>query len=172
MKITNKRTFLVTGAVVLLILIVVSLLIGVYRETQEINIESGRARYRIRIVGLVTSERIEDTAISLALDEPTSGNPDEAWRMVFCHCPPLITISPHYTFHGALWQTRMVDQLFQVLQPDKSRRREIAAEVLRRWQEDGDYFGVSEYLIQLEQETSQEPASTSVDSISRNTNSR
>lgn len=123
-----------------------------YCETQEINIKTGKARYRTFKAGIMTSERIEDTALSLAIQEPVDVSSIAEWHKVNLFSPPSHKISPHYIFHSALYQAHIVDFIFRHLKPDESRKREIATTVLRLWQESGHDSGASDYIQKLEEE--------------------
>jgi hypothetical protein len=109
-------------------------------EEQDINIQTGQARYSRRLWFVRISERVEDTAISRALDGETVKVADaEAWHRVNTFSPGG-GYSPHYRYHGALHQVGEFRSLQQVYGLDKTDAARLAREVLARWQTSGSDF--------------------------------
>jgi hypothetical protein len=121
---------------------------------QEINIKTGQARYSRYLWYIKVSERAEDTILSKVLDGESVDVADIVpWHMVNRFSPGLHH-SPHYRFHGALSQTRQIELLFQLLEPDVQRKKQIVQNLLTLWQTHGSYFEARRYLATLSEEAS------------------
>jgi len=123
-------------------------------RNEEINIKTGQARYSRFLWYVKVSERVEDTILSQALGGESVDVADIApWHMVNRFSPGL-HYSPHYMFHGALSQARQVEFVFEMLEPDAQRQKQIVRDLLTLWQTTGNYFEASRYLATLSNEVS------------------
>jgi len=120
-----------------------------YARYDEINIKTGQARITLYSnFGKKTSETIEETVLSRLIHGEVDATPVEAWHAVNSFSRRR-RCSPHYQFHGALSQVKMVEYLFESVDWDEARRREVAEHVLTLWQQDNCYHGVDDYLQEL-----------------------
>jgi hypothetical protein len=116
---------------------------------EDINIKNGQARYSRCVWYMQISSRVEDTPLSLALGGSSLGRDDvESWHHANTFSPG-VHHSPHYRFHAALWQAHTAGVFFEMLDASPERRREISANILKLWQQSGDYGGAGEYLHKL-----------------------
>jgi hypothetical protein len=122
---------------------------------QEINIKTGQARYSRYLWYIKISERVEDTTLSKILGGESVHAADIApWHMVNRFSPGR-HYSPHYRFHGALHQAAEVELLFEMLEPDGTRKKQIVRDLLTLWQANGNYFGARRYLATLSEEANE-----------------
>jgi len=125
-------------------------------ETQEINIKTGKARYRRYRCFVRIGDTIKDTVLSRAIAEPVSVAEIKDWQTVNQFAPPSFGISPHYRFHGALSQVEEVEILQNVYNLNQSDVASIARHLLIEWQTNGSYFAASRFLndktMELEQQ--------------------
>ena len=117
---------------------------------QDINVKTGQARYSRLLWFITISQRIEDTPLSLALQgETVDVSTVEAWHRVNTFSPG-IHHSPHYRYHGALFQAHQIE----MIDSDPKHQKEIARDILSAWQESGTYFGADRWLNKLLEEGS------------------
>ena len=122
---------------------------------QEINIKTGQARYSRYLWYVRMSERVEDTILSKVLGGESVDVADIApWHMVNRFSPGLHH-SPHYRFHGALSQTRQIELLFEMLEPEAQRKKQIVQDLLTLWQTHGSYHEARRYLATLSEEANE-----------------
>jgi len=114
--------------------------------TQEVNVVSGRARFRSYRFFRQTQEKVEDTVVSLALRDAPESDPEEGWRMVNQFAPPSIGFSPQYAMHGALGQIRNVGYAFAWESLSPERQDEIAQELLRIWRTQGRWRAANDLV--------------------------
>ena len=125
---------------------------AIHCRDQEINIKTGQARYSRYLWYIKVSERAEDTILSKVLGGESVDVADIVpWHMVNRFSPGLHH-SPHYRFHGALSQTRQIELLFQLLEPDVQRKKQIVQNLLTLWQTHGSDYEASRYLATLSEE--------------------
>jgi hypothetical protein len=125
-------------------------------EHEEINIRTGQARYSRSLWFAKISERVEDTALSHALnDETVSVAEIEAWHRVNTFYPG-VHHSPHYRYHAALYQANQFERLRQDYGLNKADAASLAREVLIKWQTNRSDSAVGDLLqdkmIQLDQD--------------------
>jgi len=118
-------------------------------EQQDINIKTGQARYTRYIWYVKTSERIDDTAISKALQgETVDVAAVKPWQRVNTFSLGVLH-SPNYLFHGAFGQIREMAMADKVTKFTPERRREVARTMLELWQKSGNYHGCKDYVRKL-----------------------
>ncbi|MEY4488759.1 MAG: hypothetical protein RIQ79_1267 [Verrucomicrobiota bacterium] len=102
--------------------------------TREINIRTGHQRYTRYWFWRITEQRIEPTWISetLSTSVPSSAN-DAAWQLVVTLSPGT-GHSPHYVFHGALYDLQNMQHLLLLVPADPAVRRTLASSILWLWQ--------------------------------------
>lgn len=119
---------------------------------EDINIKTGQARYSRSLWFVKVSERFEDTPLSIALQGETVEVADiEAWHRSNTFSPGL-RHSPHYRFHSALHQARMMDALAATFHLAPERKKEIAKLILTAWQQSGSDDSADELIDQLWEE--------------------
>lgn len=119
---------------------------------EEINIKTGQARCSRHLWYIKISEPVQDTFLSQVLGGESVDVADIApWHTVNTFSPGLHH-SPHYRFHAALFQAAEIESLFETLEPDVERKKQIVRDVLTLWQTHGDYFGARRYIATLSEE--------------------
>ena len=145
-----------------LVLLALSFPQVVYRRIDEIDIRSGRARFTSYVLFLRTGSSVVETPLSEALPARSSHTPD--WRVVNTF-DGWSGVSPHYAYHGAISQTRHLGMIWQVVPFTPEAKQKVAENVLKRWQADGDYWGVERYVRAIDDAAS-EPLGTSKGPVS------
>jgi len=125
---------------------------NIAKRTQEINIKTGQVRHTVYLMGTKISEKITDTFISKTLKKEINVAEIESWHIV--NSGSLISpgISPHYKFHGAIFQIEKINNFIESNSISDRKKREIAEEILTIWQNSRSYFKVSKYIFELEKE--------------------
>ena len=112
---------------------------------EDVDIRTGKTRYSRYILYRNTKTEIKDSALSSALFPQERNGIEPDWRRVNTFSPG-IHHSPHYVFHGALNQIRMMETVFEMHNFTPGQKRKLAQDILTLWQhEDGDYL-VGQYL--------------------------
>jgi hypothetical protein len=141
------------GVVVFLLGPALSMLLPGWNCTKdEINISTGQMRHSRYIAFVRVAVTTSDTPLSLALGKTVSQPAPDAWRPVNTFAPPSKRVSPHYRFHGALTQAKLVGAHFEMLNTPPERRSAIAKEILRAWQTAGGEDGARDIIQKLGEE--------------------
>ena len=115
-------------------------------EHQEINVRTGQARCSRSLWFVKVSERVEDTALSHALNGETVDVAEiEPWHRVNTFSPGQRN-SPHYRYHGAFSQANMFEMLQQMHGLNKADAAGLAREALIQWQTSGNDFAAGKLL--------------------------
>ena len=112
---------------------------------EDLDINTGRIRHQRFLLGLRVKDRIEESAISRAV-QVTEVPPD--WRRVNT-VSPLVRYSPHYRLHGGIAQIRYLEMIWEMGSFTPSERSESARTVLRLWKTSGCVSGADSYLNDL-----------------------
>ncbi len=113
---------------------------------QEINIKTGQARFTRYIWFMKVSERVEDTALSLALGGDVVDVVDlEPWRIGGTYSPG-VNRSPQYGFTLGLLEIETLRKFDEIIQLTSVPKREIATTILTMWQRDGNCRSAEKYL--------------------------
>lgn len=115
---------------------------------QEINIRTGQARYSRYIWYVKVFESVEDTAVSAALGDEPDVPELGPWHRANTFSP-FVNHSPHYIYHAALHQARVLGQIFEVFKPSEEEKAAMARGLLKNWQEAQSDSDAGEYLQQL-----------------------
>lgn len=127
-------------------------------EVQEINIRTGRARFRRYIWYIEVSERTEGTLVSKLLDGREVEVADtEPWQTVNTFCPPGASYSPHHSYHSALYQIQRLGLIFEAADVSRAKRVEHAEELLELWQRDRSDGKAGDFVNRLDVEYLAEP---------------
>jgi len=117
-------------------------------ELQEIDINSGKARFTRFVLYLPVSQAEKETVVSRLLSGPTQA-PSE-W-----HSVNLFTagsrISPHYRFHGALSQINRLEAALQNSNMTEEDMELYARRVVKAWKDEGDYFAAGAIIEEAEE---------------------
>ncbi len=129
-------------------------------QHQEINIQTGQARYTYYLWYVPVSERTEDTPLSLALQGKTVQlasdkltNPDtetEPWHSANTFSFA-VGHSPHHRYHAALWQSHVFGVIADEYDLTPAEQQAIAKDILIRWQESGGDSGADAIIDELRQ---------------------
>lgn len=124
-------------------------------QHQEINIQTGQARYTSYLWYVPVSERTEDTPLSLALQGETVelasdklSNPDvepEPWHRANTFSFA-VGHSPHYRYHAALSQSHTFGMIATHHNLTSAQQQAIAWDILTRWQQSRDDSGADEVM--------------------------
>lgn len=118
-------------------------------ETQEINIQTGQARYRRYRFFIRVRNETKETALSELITKPVNVAEIAPWHTVNQFAPPSFRISPHFRFHGALSQASNFKNALAFSRIAKDRQHELATEILHQWQTTGGYFGADDVIMEL-----------------------
>ena len=124
----------------------------------DIDIDTGQIRQQRYLLGLCVRERIEDSPVSREL-QLAGIAPD--WRRANTFSP-LVRHSPHYAFHSAIHQTRLLELVWQTAPFTPAARKRTSQDVLRLWQtgqRDGAADGYIDALsaLAMDRDTSAPP---------------
>jgi len=111
----------------------------------DVDIHSGRIRYVRHFAFIPISQRIDESALSGALqpDDLRGAQPD--WRRALT-LSPRVRNSPHYIFHSAISQIRELEMVWKVGEFTPAARRSSAKRVLELWQQGQSDDGAKPYL--------------------------
>jgi hypothetical protein len=115
---------------------------------QDVDIMTGRLRFTQYLLFCKVSERIEDSPLSKALppDMVATAKPD--WQRVNTFSPG-VHHSPHYIFHGAIGQIRMLGGIWEISKQyglTDDLKQKTALHVLALWQHSGSYPLADDYI--------------------------
>jgi len=116
---------------------------------EDIDIRTGRIRTTHILAGLKASERAQDSALTKALTGDDLRGAEADWHRVNTFSPG-VHYSPHYSFHGAIHQARLFEELYEYNHLSPQARREIALTILELWREKRSYFSAGRLLRELD----------------------
>ena len=111
----------------------------------EVDIQSGRMRYTRYLAFVPISQRIDESALSRALqpDDLRDSQPD--WRRALTLSPG-VRNSPHYVFHSSIAQIRELEMVWQAGEFTPAAQRSSAKRVLELWQKGHSDNAAEPYL--------------------------
>jgi hypothetical protein len=115
--------------------------------TREIDINTGRTRYRRYWFWLVTKDEISPTWMSELLDVPDKDSTAD-WH-------PVVTLSPgtghspHYAYHGAIADLNTARAVFQRYDVPREHRLALAKAVTDSWKRTGSDSEASQLITGL-----------------------
>lgn len=112
--------------------------------SHEIDIVSGKVRESRYLYWIPISQNVAESELSTAAK--LGGGPE--WHHVLCF-GPYDEHSPHYVFHSALYQIRVLKQIWDMYGIDEATRGETARTVLMLWTKTGNDHAVDDYLHEL-----------------------
>jgi len=113
--------------------------------TYEVDILSGRIRYTRYLFFVPIRQKIEDSALTCALQVEDYPGTTCEWRRVPTHSRG-VRYSPHYAFHGAIAQIRELELVWEMGQFTPAARRATAKRVLELWQKENDDSAAHDYI--------------------------
>jgi len=113
----------------------------------EIDIVSGQRRVTRFIYWIPFRRSISDTVVSSTLGAPPV-RIEPQWRLTSTF-GPFIHHSPHYAFHSAYQQIKMLELIWDDFSFDYSARRESAKELLGRWGSSNSDSAGGDYINEL-----------------------
>ncbi|MBN2182702.1 MAG: hypothetical protein JW715_12390 [Sedimentisphaerales bacterium] len=147
----KKRTLLIVIIILLMIFIITYPVIFTWSPMccshEDVDINTGRIRYIRYLLYCKISEKVENSILTetiVPFDEDTQPN----WKRVNTFSPG-VKHSPHHGYHGAINQIRHVEIIWKLYSFTDDAKKHIAQTVLDKWQADGKYFSVSEYLLEV-----------------------
>lgn len=149
----KKRRVWVTLSIIVSALTVLLLFSGLFQWSplncwhEEVDINTGRIRHTRYLLFCRIGDRMEDTWLSRLANKPNN-TPD--WRRVNTYSPGLHH-SPHYQYHGAIHQIKVLEQADAVVPFDPSARRKVADTLLTLWQTTGSYLDDDEFVERVSQ---------------------
>lgn len=115
---------------------------------QDIDLDTGRARYTRMLYWLPISTEIKHTPISKALGITDLESRQGDWRRVNTFSAG-VRHSPHYFYHSALSQAQTLGAMWEVQQYTPEAQKETAARILNLWKRRGRDSGANDYLSTL-----------------------
>ena len=116
--------------------------------TDEVDLGTGRTRHARFVYWYPARVEVHDSALTAALlPADLAGRPAE-WHPVNTLSPGL-RHSPHYRYHGAIWQIRELELAWDLAHATAAARRESARQVLRLWREGGSDSQAGRYISAL-----------------------
>lgn len=115
---------------------------------EDIDINSGRIRYRRYLAGLCVYTSVKETRLSRILSESTDvGSAD--WHVANTFSP-LVHHSPHHMYHGAIHQVHQIETIWDLYSFTPAAKQQMARDVVSLWHSDEGYHPVNYYLNELE----------------------
>lgn len=112
----------------------------------DIDIKTGRVRASRYLWFFEISRQVGDSFVSEALEGERVDVADIAeWHHAIT-TSHAYAHSPHYAFHGALHQIRQIEIANAVSEFTPQRKKQIARELLTRWQTDGWYMPADRFV--------------------------
>jgi hypothetical protein len=111
----------------------------------EIDIAGGRIRHTRYLLWVPISQVVVDSALTKALPPDDKVGLPADWHPVVTLSPGL-RHSPHYRFHGAFSDIRILEFSWECGTMTPEARRASAQQVLRLWQEDGSDLRARRYI--------------------------
>jgi hypothetical protein len=131
---------------------------------EEVDINSGRLRVTQYLLFCKISERVEDTALTNALPAKLLISAKPEWHYVNTFSPG-VHYSPHYMFHGAIYQIGELSLIWNMYELPEPVRQKTALQVLSLWQYERSDSMAGDYIGKLAEMTANEEESRIIDMI-------
>jgi hypothetical protein len=115
---------------------------------EEIDINSARVRRQRYTLGLCIHESVEPSVLTRLAGADLPEKPAD-WRRVTTYCSR-VRISPHYRYHSAVNQIRVLESIWGLRTFTPAAKRQVARDVLLLWQRGEGYGPVDHYLRELD----------------------
>lgn len=129
----------------------------------ELDLVSGRERVTRYLYGVPVHRELRGTAASDALGAAVSDHDEAEWVRTNTF-GPFTRHSPHYVYHSASHQVKMLELVWDEFGYDADGRRETAQELLSRFRSTGSDSAGDDYIQELtkigEQGAGGQPATT------------
>ena len=115
---------------------------------QEVDIMTGKLRFTGYLLFCKISERIKDSPLSEVLPAGMVATAKPEWHRVNTFSPGVHN-SPHYIFHGAIYQIRTLSDIWEMSEPhglSADMRQKTALHVLALWQHSGNDSLADDYI--------------------------
>ena len=116
--------------------------------TESIDINSGRIRHQRFLLYRCISDTTKDSPLTEALDPSDLAGVSPEWYAAVTLSPG-VRNSPHYAYHGAIYQIGELQNLWEMGQFTPAARRATARHLLALWKASGSYFGADNALSSL-----------------------
>jgi hypothetical protein len=117
-------------------------------QHQDIDLDTGRARYTQMLYWIPVSVEFKHTPISEGLEIVDLDSPDGDWHRVNTFSPG-VRHSPHYIYHSALSQAHTLGMMWQDQEYSQEARKEAATTVCELWKQTGRDSGANDYIDSL-----------------------
>lgn len=114
----------------------------------EVDIHSGRIRYTRYFAFIRMSQRIDESALSRALQPDDLRETPPNWKRALTFSPGGHN-SPHYVFHSAISQIQELELIWRVGEFTSAARRSSAKRLLELWQEGQSDDAAKPYLREI-----------------------
>jgi hypothetical protein len=116
----------------------------------DVDINSGRIRYTRHFFYAQVRQRIEDSALSRALQPQDHGPHIPQWQRVYTFSPG-VGHSPHHLYHSAIHQIGRMEKAWTLGRFSAAARRASAQRILERWQSANGDDTAQTYLCAIEE---------------------
>lgn len=117
---------------------------------QDVDINTGRIRETRYLLNVKLWERTKDSWITTALSPEVVRTAGPDWKRVNTFSPGTHH-SPHYTYHGAISQIRLIEEAWQQMPFTKEAQRQVAETLLKLWQKNKGYWAAEDYAVLIPQ---------------------
>jgi hypothetical protein len=114
----------------------------------EIDLNSGKKRISRYFYGIPVRRQIVETRLS---SEVSGVESTERWVLV-SRFGPYVNHSPHYVYHSAAAQVRMLELIWEAYELDAPARQSTGKGLLREWQTTGSDSSAEGYLRRVFEE--------------------
>ena len=151
----GRRRIVVLLAIILLgacIYCVIALLVNpwsrLYNEEQELDLNSGRARFTRHVFYCQVRQEITETPLSRAISTSGKQGGNEKWVKVNVFGLGTSN-SPHFYYHGAFFQIGELATYWERGNFDQKAREKTAQQLLQVWRDGGSYRAARPYFEHL-----------------------
>ena len=147
-RLPKKRQHWIALGIIVPTLTVLLLISGVFQWSdlncwhEDIDINTGRVRHTRYLLFCQIGGRTEDTWLSRTLND-SNASPD--WRRVNTFSPG-VGHSPHYRFHGAIHQIKILELANNTIRFDPDAQRKVAGTLLALWQDGGSSGDADDFV--------------------------
>jgi hypothetical protein len=117
--------------------------------TDSIDINTGRIRHERFFLYCCVSDTTQDSPLTQALTPADLAGALPTWHPVVTLSPG-VHHSPHYAFHGAIAQVRILQMYWELGQFSADAKHASARHLLACWKTSGSYFDAGRALSRLQ----------------------
>lgn len=115
----------------------------------EVDIQSGRTRFTRYLFWIPIYQSVDDSALTRALRPEDVAANTPRWRCAVTLSPGL-GHSPHYVYHSAINQIRVLEVLWSAGAFTPAARRASAKRVIQLWRDSESDEGAERYLLAID----------------------